>query len=723
MTDYYKGKIGLDDLNIGEGTFLRLNSEKAYDSLEQINLKDIFSASGESITGLVDWFYDIDNYDDINDALDTIGSDTGVLLITSDQEFTVEDTVPSTLEMWIFPGVTVTITASVTISGNVFIGKGAMFSIASSKTLTITNLSSVKVQPSQQWITGDGTLTITNQDVFGYAEAFGIDGTDDHTEINKAIVAFKRVKLFGDTRYVIDNPVVLYNDSALIGENWTSVLQAASGYSDNIIENEDQTAGNARIRCENFSIDGNDESCACIVFLGSANTDHNIFFIKTLDNKDRCIYIENGTRCKITHNKILDFGAILTDGDGTAPEDDGIAISTPNYCEIINNYIANDGYITSQHTDSQTYGRHGISVNSGCVGNKIIGNTIYTVERDGINIGDETATGPERTIISNNYIYDAGKSGISGGAEYLTITNNTVENCGQNGILLKSSTAGAFLICDGNIALSCGDDGITGYSAYELAGILVNGSGHIVVSNNTVSNSGNDGIELHAGSGVCNGNICYDNDVNGIELVEGNFIINDNICDSNDEDGIEIEANNTDFTLNGNMCKSNGVDGIEIGSNTVGIIGLNHCVNNTNTDMDISASFSGSRLGNSVLTNGGGFEIITKTTELTGMSGATVTWSSAIPTGVIVIGVSGIVTTLITGASAFDIGDGSDADLFGNDIGLAADTKFDLTESNGVLPARYTSATDIVLTAITSNFTAGAVRLTVTYINLVSPYT
>lgn len=719
MADYTKEKIGIEDFNLGEGTFLRKNSLDAYDELEQINLKDIFDGSGENITGIIDWFYDINDYTSINNAVTTIDDEEGVLLITSDQDFTAADTVPSTLTMWIFPGVTVSISDDVTISGNVIIEKGAKFSIDSGKILTVTNLSSIKVQPSQQWISGDGTLSVTNQDCFGYAEAFGVDGTDDHTEINKAIAAFKRVKLLGDTTYVIDDSIELEDDSELIGEGWTSVIKAESGFSDIMISNEDVD----RVILRNFKVDGNGESCSGLSFTdGTDNSDdviiENIWFDYLLDN---VIYIAYPRRCKIINNKITRFGAVLTDGDAANPATDcGIYLTKPEECHVCNNYIDNSDLITAQHTDNQTYGRDGIRFHSGAgERNKIIGNTIITVERCGIVF----ISSSDVSIISNNHIYDAGEVGIYAYGDDVIVNGNYCKNCGENGIRLYGSGASTHIVCDGNIVISCGDNGLTGYNDYELAGILTFGTASFVVSNNASSLNGNDGIELRGTCGTCTGNSCYDNDVNGIEVSSGNWVLNNNYLNSNDEDGIEIEDSITDFTIVGNICISNGADGIEVGSNTVGIIGGNHCVSNTSSDQDISSSFAGMLNGNSILSNGGGLQILTKTTEITGMSGATETWTNAIPAGSFPIGVSGRVTTLITGASSFDIGDGSNVDLFGDAIGLAAGTTIDLSDSDGTLPAVYTTDTDIVLTANVSNFTAGAVRLVLSYIQLTSPYT
>jgi len=105
------------------------------------------------------------------------------------------------------------------------------------------------------------------------------------------------------------------------------------------------------------------------------------------------------------------------------------------------------------------------------------------------------------------------------------------------------------------------------------------------------------------------------------------------------------------------------------------------------------------------------------TTELTGLSGATATAASLVPAGSLVLAVTTRVTTLITGATTFDIGDGTDVDAFGAAIAVAATTTTDLTDYTITAPPIYAAASDIVLTANGGSFSAGAVRITVHYLS------
>jgi hypothetical protein len=115
--------------------------------------------------------------------------------------------------------------------------------------------------------------------------------------------------------------------------------------------------------------------------------------------------------------------------------------------------------------------------------------------------------------------------------------------------------------------------------------------------------------------------------------------------------------------------------------------------------------------------NGQSTQLGQSTTLLSALSGATVTATNLIPANCILLGVTARVTTAITGATSFDIGDGTTANRFGDDIAIALNT----TANNCIAPALITAATNVVLTANGSNFTGGAVRLTAHFMTLVAP--
>lgn len=98
------------------------------------------------------------------------------------------------------------------------------------------------------------------------------------------------------------------------------------------------------------------------------------------------------------------------------------------------------------------------------------------------------------------------------------------------------------------------------------------------------------------------------------------------------------------------------------------------------------------------------------------LSGATTTiGSNLLPAGSVIRGVVARVTTAVTGATSFEIGDGTDVDRFGTAVAVALNTT--TTTANWTITSLpvYPTAANIVLTANGSNFTGGVVRVTVLY--------
>lgn len=106
------------------------------------------------------------------------------------------------------------------------------------------------------------------------------------------------------------------------------------------------------------------------------------------------------------------------------------------------------------------------------------------------------------------------------------------------------------------------------------------------------------------------------------------------------------------------------------------------------------------------------------TTLLSGLTGATATATALVPAGSFVLGVTVRVTTTITGATSFDVGDGVDVDRWGAAIALPAGTTTSIANFTANGFGQFTAANNVVLTANGANFTGGAVRITVHYFNL-----
>ena len=100
------------------------------------------------------------------------------------------------------------------------------------------------------------------------------------------------------------------------------------------------------------------------------------------------------------------------------------------------------------------------------------------------------------------------------------------------------------------------------------------------------------------------------------------------------------------------------------------------------------------------------------------LSGARSTATNLIPAGCFLIGVTVRVTTLITGATSFTIGDGSDADRWGTGIAVAAGTTTTIADFTAAGYGQFLTSNSVVLTAAGSNFVTGAVRVTAHYLDL-----
>jgi hypothetical protein len=102
---------------------------------------------------------------------------------------------------------------------------------------------------------------------------------------------------------------------------------------------------------------------------------------------------------------------------------------------------------------------------------------------------------------------------------------------------------------------------------------------------------------------------------------------------------------------------------------------------------------------------------------LSALSGASATTTGTfIPDGAVVVGVTTRVGTLLTGATGYTIGDGTDADRWGDITGTAVGTTSDNRDWTAATIECFTSGGNITLTAKTNNFTAGAIEICVFYL-------
>lgn len=117
---------------------------------------------------------------------------------------------------------------------------------------------------------------------------------------------------------------------------------------------------------------------------------------------------------------------------------------------------------------------------------------------------------------------------------------------------------------------------------------------------------------------------------------------------------------------------------------------------------------------------GAGAQVKQKMIELT-LSGASVSFTGALPNQSIILGVSGYLTEAITGATGFQVGDGTTVSRFANSNGITVGTSFGPANGSDTSPKIQAGTGNIVVTAKTSNFTGGKLRLSVNYIEMSAP--
>ena len=93
------------------------------------------------------------------------------------------------------------------------------------------------------------------------------------------------------------------------------------------------------------------------------------------------------------------------------------------------------------------------------------------------------------------------------------------------------------------------------------------------------------------------------------------------------------------------------------------------------------------------------------------LNGATEVATSLIPAGSTYLGCVARVTEVVTGATTWDLGDGSDQDLWANDVALTLGTVTSEADFTADPRGFSASAVSPTLTANGSNFTDGKIRI------------
>jgi len=142
--------------------------------------------------------------------------------------------------------------------------------------------------------------------------------------------------------------------------------------------------------------------------------------------------------------------------------------------------------------------------------------------------------------------------------------------------------------------------------------------------------------------------------------------------------------------------------------------------NNTNIS-DLTQPLSYAKMSSATVKSAG-LRTVTVVKDIA-LTGASVSFTSFIPAGATVLGVSGIVTTAITGATGYTVGVATALERYVNTNTLTLGSTFTPNSQSPleIAPRTHQSSADIVVTAKTSNFTGGALRVALTYTTIIAP--
>ncbi len=496
------------------------------------------SAADHGVTG---------NSDTIKFCVDTTigGTAKGTIYLQHDSGGTNTDYVFSTSE---------TITANITVEFE----NGARLDPDSGKVVTVGSPDHIIALPSQQVITGDGTLAWTDNAGKAYPERWGIDGTADEVQINLALASGASIVELGHgtSIYVGAARVSVPSDVVLRGVGMPTLRFPANADSGRgiVIESEDD------VTIENFKIDCNDtnhwgiamekgvnrvtiqgmEIDGCIqygIVMGDSTDAGGGNDIKILRNRITGVNLPAGgtsvsqginlfpnfgadthaERVEITHNTV-----ILSAG---AQAGDGIKVNVYKYANLHHNYVEGD------------YDSTGI-VCAQCQDSTINNNIVTGAPNIGISGGGGFSTDGSQTgkdLMFANNIVDGAKFAIHSSGPTtgkLNIIGNIVPSIAAAGTAIELK-----LVSTDNIAW-----GMVNISSNIVNGtILVEGATEgfegLLIDGNSVF-AGQIKIESGADYGIITNNIIRESPAEGITaqsddmLIEGNQVIDGNTSEA-----------------------------------------------------------------------------------------------------------------------------------------------------------------------------------------------
>lgn len=446
---------------------------------------------------------------------DANGSDTVIALTSTDGALVLRDAASTIGTLFVVEANGGADYLSVASTG-VSVGTGLTITSGNSLTLA-NNTSCVGLKTNGSGVVACGanenTYVVAASDSVNTATAnYVADGTNDEAEIESAINAANAAGggtvLLLEGTYNISTSIDLHDDVTLIGAGQEATILFVPNSTDSAFPVV-LVSGDDNVRLSGFSIDGNnannttDNTDGVQIAGSSANTviDHVTSRNNGEDGFDfgssvrgqvvdsiadsnlaRGVYV-NSSDILIKNNEIRSNG----NGSGS----DGGVYTLANSTRVVGNHFDANNPGTSSATVILASGR------SSLVGNNYFENTVsgpdVNVLADNSAISGNTfnnspavtiqvTAGVNGTAISGNAIYDAGTTAIAVSGSMTTITGNTIEVAGDDGIAVSSANQVTII-------------GNTINSPVDM-GILISGGNYNTISNNAIWSANDDGISL-----------------------------------------------------------------------------------------------------------------------------------------------------------------------------------------------------------------------------------
>ena len=445
----------------------------------------------------------------VQNAITEVASAGGGTIFVSYGVYELDDdvTVPSTVDLVLSggqsdipTGKTFTVAGHLQIDAGMFTGSG---------TLALSSGATAQFPESRQvFESGLNISGLSDAVPFAVPEWWGVDGTDDHVEIQIALDQHPNVFLNRKT----------YSLGSLTIDLDTHVGQLLDGRGATLVSSFDGdilkvSATDVAIRNLTMTVTGTGKTSQRAIYVDTTATGVRIEDV-TIDGAYR------GIRC-----------------DGTSGTNTNLIVSR---CTITNTRI------------------HGVEfaydVSYSIIENCYLENTNIEVVGASVYIAADATS--HHNVAKGNRVYSSNDNGIRCVGPYCVITGNTVAGATTDGI----RAAGDYVTTTGNTVSGCTE-----------SGIKAENYSHIVVASNTVIGNTQHGITVRYGTAlprevtVAN-NACYNNQY-GILIygVDGCNVIG-NTVSGNRQTGIFISGGNAGYItdrvkVTGNTCRGNGTSG------------------------------------------------------------------------------------------------------------------------------------------------------------------